>query len=378
MRLSLVCHNLLIVLLACLCVGTTAHLAKAAASSGTYGFNAGLEIDLDVLEEQLSEAQQRSVASTLSAGNTITINANNTATIQGSHLQAGEGITIDSQDLNILASQDLSTRETSTEHRNVNISIDLYGGSGGGVNLSSDSASSSRREITQTNASLLANNITITTRDTTQIKGADVAAGDTLSLNTQTLHVASVQNSTKDRSQSQGFSAGFSSSGINSAGLSNARARSVIKNTVDTQLLGETVDITVAEATTLRGATIAAVDEDGNDNQQLTLVTNTLEVGSLNNTVEARSTSASVGLGQTVSLDYSNDNQHSKTKTLGTVGEGEVVLGDAENSNTRLLNRDIDDNEVAIYDIRKKGSRQLFSILHCWKSLFLSVLVVVW
>ncbi len=351
MRLSLVCHNLLIVLLACLCVGTAAHLGKAAASSGTYGFNAGLEIDLDVLEEQLSEAQQRSVASTLSAGNTITINANNTATIQGSHLQAGEGITIDSQDLNVLASQDLSTRETSTEHRNVNISIDLYGGSGGGVNLSSDSASSSRREITQTNASLLANNITINTRDTTQIKGADIAAGDTLSLNTQTLHVASVQNSTKDRSQSQGASAGFSSSGINSAGLSNARARSVIKNTVDTQLLGETVDITVAEATTLRGATIAAVDEDGNDNQQLTLVTNTLEVGSLNNTVEARSTSASVGVGQTVSLDYSNDNQHSKTKTLGTVGEGEIVLGDAENSNTRLLNRDIDDNEVAIYDI---------------------------
>ncbi len=90
MRLSLVCHNLLIVLLACLCVGTAAHLGKAAASSGTYGFNAGLEIDLDVLEEQLSEAQQRSVASTLSAGNTITINANNTATVQGSHLQAGK------------------------------------------------------------------------------------------------------------------------------------------------------------------------------------------------------------------------------------------------------------------------------------------------
>jgi 4-hydroxybenzoate polyprenyltransferase len=39
-----------------------AQLATAAASSGTYGFNAGIELDIDALERQLQAQQTQSIA----------------------------------------------------------------------------------------------------------------------------------------------------------------------------------------------------------------------------------------------------------------------------------------------------------------------------
>ncbi|VVM26899.1 hypothetical protein BSPWISOXPB_6194 [uncultured Gammaproteobacteria bacterium] len=46
-----------------------AQLATAAASSGTYGFNAGIEFDIDALERQLQAQQTQSIASNLVANN---------------------------------------------------------------------------------------------------------------------------------------------------------------------------------------------------------------------------------------------------------------------------------------------------------------------
>jgi len=70
--------------------------------------------------------------------------------------------------------------------------------------------------------------------------------------------------------------------------------------------------------------------------------------------------SASVSGGGTVSVDASADNSHSKTKTLATLGNGNVDIADKENSDIAMLNRDIADNEVDIYDIEShkglKGS----------------------
>ncbi|VVM24984.1 hypothetical protein BSPWISOXPB_7420 [uncultured Gammaproteobacteria bacterium] len=54
-----------------------AQLATAAASSGTYGFNAGIEFDIDALERQLQAQQTQSIASNLVANN-ININTNKT------------------------------------------------------------------------------------------------------------------------------------------------------------------------------------------------------------------------------------------------------------------------------------------------------------
>jgi hypothetical protein len=51
-------------------------------SSGTYGFNAGIEFDIDALERQLQAQQTQSIASNLVANN-ININTNKTTTIVG-------------------------------------------------------------------------------------------------------------------------------------------------------------------------------------------------------------------------------------------------------------------------------------------------------
>ncbi len=88
--------------------------------------------------------------------------------------------------------------------------------------------------------------------------------------------------------------------------------------------------------------------------------TGTLTVNALSNTTYSTATSANVGMGSTVSIDASADTSHSKTKTLGTIGEGSIQVANIDDSDTKLLNRDVTDNEVDIYSIEShkglKGS----------------------
>ncbi len=341
-------------------------LATAAQSSGTYGFSASLELDIDAMEKQLAAYQETSVASNLTAQD-IRIAAGSTATIQGSNLDATNQIDIAAKDTNILASQDVNNSSNSTDHKHVNLSIGMYGGGGNNISLSGDKSQSASRGITNHNSQLVANNINITTQETTTVAGANLTAGDTLNLDTQHLNVASVQDSSNSRSNSKGFSVSGSLSGnISGVSANGGMSHERRKQTVLTTLTGNTVNINVAQDTALRGALIAAVDSDGNDNGQLHLTTGTLDVSSLNNTRNTASRSAGLNVGianqqqrdgsnngtaSTIGLDYANDTSHSKTKTLGTLGSGTVQIANLDASNTTLLNRDVNDNEVDIYDI---------------------------
>ncbi|MFA5462168.1 MAG: hypothetical protein WC274_08835, partial [Sulfurimonas sp.] len=53
-----------------------------------------------------------------------------------------------------------------------------------------------------------------------------------------------------------------------------------------------------------------------------------------------------------LALDYSNDTSNQKTKTLATIGTGTININNTDDSETRMLNRDIQDNEVDIYNIQ--------------------------
>jgi len=149
--------------------------------------------------------------------------------------------------------------------------------------------------------------------------------------------------------------------GIN-GGMSHASQASTVLTTVT----GGDVNIDVAKDTKLKGAMIAAVDAQGNDNGHLNLKTGTLEVSSSINRNDSSSASMGLNVGlanskskdgstdtsvSSVGIDFANDNSHSKTKTLGTIGSGSVVVGDAANSDTRMLNRDINDQTVDIYSV---------------------------
>ena len=87
--------------------------AAAAASTGTYGFNAGIQLDIDATNSKESIRQTTSVASNVSGQNINIItgagqeSAEGTATlIQGSHLQAADKLSINTGELNVLASRD--------------------------------------------------------------------------------------------------------------------------------------------------------------------------------------------------------------------------------------------------------------------------------
>jgi len=141
--------------------------------------------------------------------------------------------------------------------------------------------------------------------------------------------------------------------------MSNLKAEDTLdsKETLLTDLRGNSVNINTLEQTKLRGATIAAVDEQGNDNSQLTLNTDTLLASSLNNRVDSKSKSLSINIGgnveentlNNVALDYSNDKSNQKTKTLATLGSGNINITNTDDSEFKMLNRDIQDNEVDIY-----------------------------
>jgi len=332
-------------------------MATALQTGETMGFSASLELDIDLLEEKFEAYKERSVASNLVATD-INIKSGETTTVRGSNLQARDTINVDSKDLNVVASQDVNSSSNSSEHKNLNLSMGTSGAMSASASL--DSSKGSSRGLTNSNSQLSASNININTGDHTKIAGANVAAGDTLNLNSGSLEVASVQDSQRSNSKSQGFTISGGSDGISGAGIRKGNSRSSQKETVLTTVTGGNVNIDVKKDTTLKGATIAAVDNEGNDSGNLNLTSKTLEVSSLNNRRDSKSMSLDVGVGQTVSLDYANDRSNSKTKTLGTLGEGNINVANVDDSNTRMLNRDINDNEVDIYNVEShkglKGS----------------------
>ncbi|CAB5496257.1 hypothetical protein AZO1586R_402, partial [Bathymodiolus azoricus thioautotrophic gill symbiont] len=173
-------------------------VATATASSGTYGFNAGIELDIDTLEKQLNSQQTKSIASHLVANNiniNANANANKTTTIVGSNLQANTDngqININAQNLNILSSQDTSNTESNTDHKNLNVSYSVYGATSDSLkgSISKDSSTSNSQQTKHNNTSLTAANINLNSTQDTLIKGANLHATNQLNINSKNLAVS--------------------------------------------------------------------------------------------------------------------------------------------------------------------------------------------
>jgi len=212
----------------------TTQVVKAAASSGTYGFNAGLQIDVDAIDTELAKYEEHSIGSKLSANN-VNINAGNTATVQGSSVDAQEAINVDANELNIQASKDTNNQDSNTDHAHLSITID----SGGfGMSASADKTINSDRQAKYTNSSFSANNINLNVKETTNIVGANIAANDELNLKTKNLNVESVQDTEKSKSFSIGASMGVGGGAVSSVGANASKANSKSKETVLTTLTG--------------------------------------------------------------------------------------------------------------------------------------------
>ena len=189
-------------------------------------------------------------------------------------------------------------------------------------------------------------------------KGSSVRADDTLNLNVaNNLTVESVRDSSSSASHGMNASMGVSVGGNNSS-LSGANAsvgmnnsRSSEKQTVLTSLTGNTVNITTGENTHIKGALVAAgtTDDKGTfqDNNNLNLSTKTLTFENLANTKSSNSTGLGMGAGvsgngiSSVSAQLSTGTSYERTKTLATLGNGNINITDSVNSDEMdRLNRD--------------------------------------
>ncbi len=354
--------------------------AAAAQSTGTYGFNAGLHLDVEASKTKASAQQTTSVDSQLSGQNIIVRagdNEGNQANISGSTLAANDNLEVAANEVNIIASQDTDDSKSETQSGKIGASITVYGASSGiNLNASFDRSQNTSSSLTHNNSQLNADNITITSVKDTNVKGATVNADESLTMNVGgDLNVSSVQDRYSSGQKGMGISGGLSlSDGATSemtgasGGVNASNGRTRTKHTVVTSLTSSgTADINVANNTDLKGAVIATQNDAGKDTGQLNLTTNTFTFADLSNTDynqnRSMGVSTSVGVNDgeidstnnSTSIQYKNTSGYSKSKTLATIGQGNLTISDSDNSHDlTALNRDIEQTEKDLFTVNRK------------------------
>lgn len=375
--------------------------AAAAQSTGTYGFNAGLHLDIEASKTGTSSQQTTSVAPSL-AGQNITIKAggkeSDKATIQGSLVQAQDSLSIEANEVNILASVDTQSDKTQTESGTISASMTVYGASSGvNMNASLNRSESKSSSTTHNNSQLSGNKISITSNQDTNIKGANVDAENELNVTVGgDLNIASVQDRHSSSNKGMGISGGISMSGGGvsdgkgaapkgfaqdvtnmgdvtgaNGGFNVSNGRTSSKETVLTTLTsGGNANISVANNTDIKGALVATVDENGKDLGNLNLTTDTLTYADLTNSRYEQNQNtginSSVGVqngdisatSNSTSIQHSNSSGYSKGKTLATLGEGNLTINNQEDSHDlTALNRDTENTEKDLFDVdRQQGN----------------------
>jgi filamentous hemagglutinin family protein len=113
--------------------------AAAAQSTGTYGIDVGLTLDISGSETNTSTASSTAVGSTLS-GTNINLNTDtennaegdsDSVTVQGSDIYAAGNVNINTDELNVTASESTYSSTTETEEMSASVSMSVYGASTG-------------------------------------------------------------------------------------------------------------------------------------------------------------------------------------------------------------------------------------------------------
>ncbi|NMH61542.1 hemagglutinin repeat-containing protein, partial [Alteromonas ponticola] len=263
------------------------------------------------------------------------------------------------------------------------------------------------KATTYTNSSLTAKHMNVVTSGDATISGGNLHGDDSLNMNIGgNLTLESVQNRYAGSSKGMGISAGmgFGNAGsenntldVNKAvakaasnlgdtsagaasvngGLNASNSRYHNTETVLSSITGGNVNVDVNGNTAITGALIAAMDNNGNDNGALTLTTGTISYSDLNNRSYSSNQSASINANVGLTADakhnesgtdtklnssntaYQNNSSQSVSKTMATVGEGNVTVG-GENAELAGLNRDAANTTNEIYDVdRQQGNIEL-------------------
>ena len=210
---------------------------------------------------------------------------------------------------------------------------------------------SNSSSTTYNNSNINFKNLKLTSKEDTNIKGATIQASNKLDVDVGgNLNVESMQN--KNSSSSSSMSA--STSGNVNASMS----KSSQTNTVLTSLSGANVNINVAKNLDIVGAKIASVKTLNNkevDNNKLTINTTSLTHRNLSNRKNSRNISLGGSGGSTVSANMAFANKNSKSKTLATIGNGNITVANKK-LDDKKLNRDIDKQNLNLYDVKRDVS----------------------
>lgn len=384
----------------------------SAASSTTWGFNGGLELDINAAVTENKVLQSTSVGSSLSgAGVYIETGHDGELAITGSAIDSSGDIVLDVGALTMQAGVSTYDSQSQNKQGNLNISQTVWGAAAGGPSVSGSLSLGEQRDhsTSYTNASLsAAGSMDITTQGDANLIGANIFADKGLTANIGgDLTLQSVQNLNYGSNHSAGISGGISFDGAytnegganadpekvtrttavgqagdaNSAngGVNVSNGRYYDKETVLSSITsGGKVDITVKGHTGITGALIAAVDENGNDTGNLSLNTGSLSFTDLTNT--HYNTSSSVALNTnvllgdnttqppkgvttqpqdskgedqpsgTTNLGLHSGSNYDKGKTLATIGNGNITVG-GEAAEPEGLNRDVDAVDKELYSI---------------------------
>uniref|UniRef100_UPI001651E527 hemagglutinin repeat-containing protein n=1 Tax=Aliarcobacter cryaerophilus TaxID=28198 RepID=UPI001651E527 len=346
-------------------VAIATQTAAAISSSGTWGFSAGISLDVNGNKSHTTNSNQTSNASNLVAKN-IYINTDeklstNTNVI-GSNVIADENLYINTNNLNVKASQDMFTSSNDSKSLNGSISYTMYGGGGGTAGLGFGKSDSSSDSFVNNNSNLQSNNMYLNVKNDAILQGANVKANDTLNLNVgNNLVLESLRDEYSSSHKGFNVNVGGSSSSVN-GGFSMSNGVSQSKQTVLSSIIGDKVNVNVGNNTHLKGSLLASGNftENGvfQDNKNLNFTTNTLTFGNSSN--NSYSSNKSLGANVNYNLNSKNDKNQdvqkgissvgyqaenslsvNASKTLATLGTGNVIVKDVENSDELdRLNRD--------------------------------------
>ncbi len=361
----------------------------AAASTGTWGFNAGIQLDIDATKTDGTESASTAQGSSITGNQIIIETGINDAngklntqgtqtTIQGSQLIAQQstandgslmksGIAINTGDLSILNSRDTHESKTVTEHGHITAQVTAYGAAGGAsISGSFDRNQEASKSSTVNNSELNADNISLITSNDMNIAGATVRANDDLNVDVGgNLNLESQQNRYSSRNNGFGLSGGVSlggdgGEGVN-AGVNMSHGMSSTYETVLTSLTsGGVASVNVIGNTQITGALLGTIDAQGHDVGQLNFNTGSLITTDLRNTSIGSQTS--VGFSTNISIgtkpntatealsptntgnstsgtdlkinssniNYTNSQENSASKSLATLGHGNITVGGAQ------------------------------------------------
>jgi filamentous hemagglutinin family protein len=273
--------------------------------------------------------------------------------IKGSHIRAKEA-TLDSEGAILLTSAQAVSSHKDTQkvkQGSLGVSVDISGAVSGDVSAMRQDAVSQSKEIVNHHTTVDVDGLTLNSGGDTTVKGAVVKAKGLLAEIGGELLVESAQDeshyTTKENIKSVGVSAPITGASIPSGSISNQRnTTDYHKVAVNTQsgfdIGADGYDINVAGGTTLVGG-LLQVDDVAIQAGKAKLVTKTLDVQNIKNTVEAKANSS----GQSIHSDMVQQGKYGASKAIVANTLLRAKAGDSDTSVTRTA---LSDGFVQITD----------------------------